>query len=277
MNILQSELWDGVIPIEFQCSSLDIAVSTHEPMSRSLVDSRASSVFHLASRYSYLPLAAERAIDTFTKHLVVDITSEIWFESYNIALKPNLPIGVLFDLLHDVDGRRRDQLDLSVVPDSLPLPWIITINFQRFPSSLIHKVPVVERMFYQSLKQALYLLRESIAALTVLTKEEHETLWAALKTGDFQDYHGVRERLVPSLTSEEVRHIPVRLVSGGIATQRLIPASRELSIQAVTRDYFSLDEKQVMAQGVLLPAHAPLVEVWYFFSSADLFLYLLLA
>ena len=189
MDVITKQLWMGKIPVEFSLCMSDNACATLP-----------SNQFGLYSRFSYLPAAGASIVEYF-RLSAVDMLSDVWFESNGIPLRVNLPIGVLYDLMH----RRSTTIPI--------VPWKIVVHFTGFPGEKVIKCPneiSSARLFAHSLKQALFLLYGSTRPYNTLPLDSQESLWLAAKWGQLSRFDHLVEMLMPNI--ESIRTIPVRIV-----------------------------------------------------------------
>lgn len=187
---------------------------------------------------------------------------------------------------------------------SLGGPWEVVIHFHRFPHDQLLRCDLerIREQYYHSLKQALHLLHGSTIPFSNLSLERRSEMWEGACTGEFAKYAPGFRDLVP--LRETVRLIPVRLIQHGTpAIQKPVTISVPLAVSnhsstdtdatapstsESTRDttlgnvinsflqhHASRGEDlSVLVQGVAVPLHASIFEVWATLSSADLFLYI---
>jgi hypothetical protein len=286
-EIMEKLLWDGKIPIEFNIFQSDIAsIATPDPL------------FILGSRYSYLLAVASEVVDIF-RLCAIELTSDVWFSSGGTPLRPNLPIGVLFDLHY------------SKAAEAALTPWVVFVHFQRFPIGTIVSCPSEDacaKLYTHSLKQALFLLHGSTRQYNSLSVESQSLLWESTRSGSYDLWQPISEELTPSPDCLKV--IPIRMIfsdcrptvqkpfllSGPVVTlgdainellthsfppKRKAAASIDSTLEAgappnplsVSLDHDSISK--VFLHGIeSVPRGAKLYDVWRLFCHADLFLYI---
>lgn len=248
--------------------------------------------FAVCSRYQFLIPALSDIIQYFSIHCI-QFSSEMWFEFNNFVLKPNIPIGLLYDLCGQPS-----------------LPWQLTIHFQAAPKELsmirCQSIVDTEKLYFQSLKQAVYLIHGSTRVYYALTVDMQKSLWNDILKADMKHAREMMcsATVIPAQDTD-IRNIPVRLyrthslivVQGpiqtkyasqlrdegdgmdatvttvAVAVQRLLHMEHHSESESL--DFFA--RHAVLAQGIELPLEAPLGLVWRLFSHLDLFLNLCIA
>lgn len=265
----KNELWAGCLPIKLVLAEEDLA-SVFNP----------DPVFLLAPRFSYLSCVASEAVDFF-RESAIEFSSEAWFDCKGIALRSNLPVGVLYDLTTD-EGKS--------------LPWTITVHLQAFPEQKILKSgspKTSEAYFFHNLKQALHLLHGSTRLFNELTIEKQSMLWEGARSGMLQQYQELSRTLLPM--KAEVKLIPIRILRRGerpmiqrpvtiVRYDDISQETHEKTLGEVIKDDFLpfLDEfdfsklGSLQVQGISVPLNSPIFTVWYLLKHADFFLYVVL-
>lgn len=100
MHVAAAMVWEGAVPIQLSLYASESAIS--EPL---------PPLFLLAPRCTYLPLLAEAVLSHHQEALPPGVESPLWFAHDGLALRTDLSVGVLFDLL--ASGQR---------------PWRLTVH-----------------------------------------------------------------------------------------------------------------------------------------------------
>eukprot|EP01038_Epipyxis_sp_PR26KG_P008175 gene8175-11060_t len=274
-------LWEGRVPIKM-IIAIDEIATFYPP----------EPYYTVASRFSYLPVIAHDAIEHF-KHSAIDFSSSIWFESNNMPLRSFLPIGVLFDL-HVTE---ENKLDI----------WEIIIHLRNYPKILLlkcHDSEQAEKLLFQSIKQALYLLYGSTRIFNELNVVNQKLLWEGCTQRSRISFENAVFDLRPSINDAKL--IPIRFVRKNFPTiQR--PVSPFITVTTTifenvttkqsaddnnsnqvekTLEYLYMEilpflqpvydyqSIKFLIHGIEIPLSAPVYEVWKLFSHADLFLYI---
>jgi hypothetical protein len=213
---LQSELWKGLIPIEFVMDISDIATNV-------VVDSH----YLLASRYSYLYEISQETIAYFQTK-AIEISSLIWYECQGVELKHYLPVGVLYDM-YDFENR-----NLSSNQNQEFHPWKIIIHFQKPSKALLTVISANEtqRVYFHTIKQSLHQLYGSTSDFNLLTIENQNQLWKAVNSGNLEQFRLLQSILAPE--KQTIRQIPVRIFIDGIVRQKLVRPSRSSTSSSVS-------------------------------------------
>mmetsp|Transcript_16354 Transcript_16354/g.27633 ORF Transcript_16354/g.27633 Transcript_16354/m.27633 type:complete len:287 (-) Transcript_16354:2125-2985(-) len=281
------DLWCGRIAIELSLADED-ATSLDAP----------HPVHLLCSRFAYLPAVAANAVREFQQH-AIDFSPDVWFEADGSPLKSNLPIGVLSDILRKEDNE---------------LPWKIRVHFQNFPSQQIMKCTdptSMEKVYFHSLKQGLFLLHGNTHLFNDLSVTMQNHLWLGIQQGCRSDSYAeiIDGKFKRDCSAENVRCIPIRVFTRERPMmQRPVAALRSKAplsnkdadvneeeassnirtLQDVlVEDFGFLSPKgdtscdnhsiQVTCHGVVVPFESPILDLWKVMSYSDLFLYLWVA
>lgn len=171
-----------------------------------------------------------------------------------------------------------------------------------------------EQMYFHSLKQALFVLHGNTRAFNELSVEQQRKLWQSTQTGNLIEFEGVAVAMRPLSDSngtrsiQSLRGLPVRVVrknkptlqrpvsifkhaeTGTIPTRSKTCAGSdpvETSARPVVRTLLQVlsedfgiaaesSERKCIIQGVDVPLHAPIYDLWRLMSHADLFLYIII-
>ena len=116
----------------------------------------------------------------------------------SINFNSDVPVGVLHDLY--------------LGKSKFKSPWKISIHFQAYPKSvLIYKHVEVEKVFFHSMKQALFMLYSNARVFNDLSIENQQLIWK----GVVEARGSLQESLfntVLKLPKDQVKLIPVRLI-----------------------------------------------------------------
>jgi len=281
------EVWLGEIPAVFALARDEVTTMT------------APLPFHTClPRQSLLPFVTEavrKHFLPFAPPIIGD--SQMWFEHAGDALRWQLPIGVLYDLLVGDRGEER-------------LPWEITVHFQQFPSgTLLRSSPQdAEQLLLNALKESCYLQCGSALPVMSLPPEVQRQLADALASGSYDTFAPVGEQLRKGTLAQlgggeaKPRAVPLRVCVGQTswrqtavppvvapskepsrlsdALAQLMPdhfgasagAGADASSSAAGDDEAAPDER-VLVQGVHVPLHTPLAWLAEACSHPDGFLY----
>ena len=262
LEIIATEVWKGHVALEIGISEKDLS-STVLP----------GSCFIFASRMSYLAVIAADVIDHL-RSFAIELVPDVWFEYNGIPLKSNLPVGVLFDLFH---------------PHAVRSSWKITVRFRDFPEDqILHccSRENAEKHFMHNLKQALHSLHGSTRSFNAINTEDQSTVWECCNSGNRQGYECVAKD-VRSCSKELVRSIPIRFlfVSGQaqvITVQKpcrvFVDEARSQvttlkSILEQIAPSISLEDHEVVVQGIIIPIESPVYDLWLSLAHADFYLY----
>ena len=155
----QSECWLGGLPAVFTLAP-DEVTTLRPPRPYAMV----------LPRQSFLPFVTD-AVRRHFEPYGPPMGGELWFEASGVALRWQIPIGVLFDLLVG---------EQSAVAHTLP--WRITIHFQSFPTDALLRatVPEAEAVLLNALKESCFLRCGSAMPAMTLSPASQQQLAAAL-------------------------------------------------------------------------------------------------
>jgi autophagy-related protein 5 len=206
-----------------------------------------------------------------------------WFEDEDtqMALRWHIFVGTLWDM-----------------KTQRSLPWRIRLHFTAYPSSQIlpldtDVISQVQYYYKNSLKQALCIQYGNSKVAMNLTKESHSKLWEAVCTTNLNLYNSVHsETDMMSLD----HFIPIRLYLSNQSApiQRSCPKSHDGYTRTLGTcllewlpDLFSIDAENNQCivpspdvecwrvQGIQVPLHVSLWELWTELSHPDHFCYII--
>ena len=144
-----------------------------------------------------------------------------WFEDEEtgLPLRWHLFAGILFDSKQAGKEARQStegeaDRSIAVANDAGGVPWRIRLHFNNYPSSQIlpldqndNVLTVVQRMYKNSLKQALFLQSGSSKVAMNLSKQSHQQVWDSIVSAKHQLYREVNKDLRAAPSS-----IPIRVL-----------------------------------------------------------------
>lgn len=193
-----------------------------------------------------------------------------------------MPLGVIYDLYY---------------PQNNVQPWKITIRVRDFPSDKLIRCntrEAAEKLYLQSLKQALYVLQGNTRSFNALILEQQQLLWSAANSGNREEFESISNELIK--TSSAVKCIPVRLllrsctkkdnsqaIQSTLCIQRPVYAFKdqlqgeETELVHVLQQFapeMNLELATILVQGINIPLNTPILSLWRMCYHADLFLYI---
>ena len=90
MDAAAAMVWEGAVPIQLSLNASESAI--REPL-------LPLTLFLLAPRCTYLPLVAEAVLSHHQEALPPGVEIPLWFAHDGLALRTDLSVGVLYDLL----------------------------------------------------------------------------------------------------------------------------------------------------------------------------------
>eukprot|EP00469_Lotharella_globosa_P015460 CAMPEP_0167828566 /NCGR_PEP_ID=MMETSP0112_2-20121227/11517_1 /TAXON_ID=91324 /ORGANISM="Lotharella globosa, Strain CCCM811" /LENGTH=203 /DNA_ID=CAMNT_0007731847 /DNA_START=1 /DNA_END=612 /DNA_ORIENTATION=+ len=158
-------------------------------------------IYILLPRVSYLPLVTSRVRDHFINSAPA-VRGDMWFDYEGKPLKWNLPIGVLFDLLHC----------------NKSLPVDITVHFTGYPEGEIlpcKSLSTVSEHFFHCLKEACFLKYGSSANVMNMAQSVHKKIEQSLVTADYKTFdEASKEILRGGEGKNNTQRLPVRIFLG---------------------------------------------------------------
>ena len=188
----RESIWKGKIPILFSLSENEVISKSQPP-----------KLFLLLPRMTYLPLVTDRVRDHFTPHAPA-LEDGMWFENFDErdgrkeALKWHLPIGVLYDLyshsLSNINNNNNNNSSNNGIDDCnpYPIPWKLIVHFQSYPQSNIisrcDNISSVKSVYFNYLKQSLFLSYNSVSFVTQLQTNDQNELWNSVCQSNYSLY-----------------------------------------------------------------------------------------
>lgn len=165
-------------------------------------------LFCLASRLAYPPFLFNDVYEHFKLCLPprmgqsYEISSLMWFDYNNVALRWHYPLGVLCDVL---------------VGREVPNPWDLTVHFRGTSSKEL--LPFtglgdLQKTVMSAFRQAVFLQQGSAAPFMKLPKQQQQQLWDSIKGTNLEAYDEVQRQLLCQSLSR-CRSLAVRLHLSG--------------------------------------------------------------
>jgi autophagy-related protein 5 len=226
---------------------------------------------------SYLAVVAADVID-YLRSFAIELVPDVWFECDGVPIKSNLPLGVIFDMFQPKDARGA---------------WKITVRFRDFPEEkILHCCTrdTAEKLYMHSMKQALQTLHGSTRAFNAINTEDQSMLWETCNSGNLNGFESIANALRPT-TRELTRCVPVRFLFVSSHNSEVLTIQKPIrmfldetrnqvsTLESVLQQVapsISVNDHEVVVQGVAVPFDSPIYELWLSFAHADLFLYVII-
>jgi autophagy-related protein 5 len=206
-----------------------------------------------------------------------------WFEdeATELPLRWQLFAGILWDSHQKSSGDG--------------LPWKIRLHFTNYPSSQLLELDsstggglltTVERIFKNSLKQALVLQHGHAKVTLNMTKQSHQRMWDSIVTSKYSIYKPLQE----DIQAKEANHlIPIRLLvdsSKPLIQKRCDDQSLtlgQLLHQWIPQHFEKANNDEIQPKlptvswrvsGIVPPLSTPIVDLWQTLCHPDTFLYI---
>lgn len=306
---LCEQIWNGCVPVLFDMASNEIISNIMNGIQDPV------SIFLLLPRISYLPLVTEKVHNHFATYAPA-LSDGMWFEFNGNPLKWNFPIGVLYDLyIHEQykNPNNNDNNDGKIDQNDDPV-WKIIVHFQSYPSEDVimrcDNINAVKILFFNYLKQSLFLAYNNINAIASLKKDDQNALWNGVCTADYNLYFPIYQSLFGRISNKhsKMMRYPFRIILRGFDegdnTQKkidLIPIQRPIKVNNDENDtdgniitlekclkhiipgvmqmyYNQNNNKQIdiIIQGMKIPLNVPMMWLIRHATSADCFLYIVI-
>ena len=275
---LKQQICNGYVPVLFSMSNNEI-VSKKEPQ----------SIFLLLPRMSYLLLVTNKIRKYFTPYAAA-LSDGIWFKYNDYPLKWNMPIGILFDLFN-----AENECSGPV--------WKVTVHFQSYPEEEIMRcdhIDTVKSMYFNALKQSIFLAYGNIHCISKLNKNDQNSLWNSICKANYNSYFAIYESIFTRNSDKLIRY-PVRIILRGFdPSLDLIPIQRPIQVQnnesmtlnqcltdiipgVMTMYHNQLKNNKnhqntmkinIIIQGIKMPLDVPLLWLIQNATAVDCFLYI---
>jgi hypothetical protein len=210
------------------------------------------------SRFSYITAVASEVVEYFQRS-AIDFSTDIWFEYSNIPLRryilffcrlivcvhpfsyfSDIPMGVLHDLYL---GRGK-----------FSNPWKIKVHFQSYPRNVLNKSSTVfelEKIFFHSIKQSIFLLYGTTMMFNDLNVEQQRNIWKAANTGERRLYEPVMKTIRPH--KEAIKLLPVRLIQrhSPVITQKPVKVFADSSMTSLQGVVSSIKRERTLREILL--------------------------
>lgn len=305
---LREQIWNGCVPVLFDMATNEV-INKKDPV----------SIFLLLPRISYLPLVTEKVHNHFATYAPA-LSDGMWFEFNGNLLKCNFPIGVLYDLyIHEQyknpneNNNNHDNNDGKIDQNDDPV-WKIIVHFQSYPSEDVimrcDNINVVKILFFNYLKQSVFLAYNNINAIASLKKDDQNALWNGVCKADYNLYFPIYQSI--SNKHSKMMRYPFRIILRGFDeehnTQKkidLIPIQRPIKVNndendkdgniitlekclkdiipGVMQMYYNQNNNynnnkqiDIIIQGMKIPLDVPMMWLIRHATSADCFLYIVI-
>ena len=282
LALAQRALFEGEIAVLFLLSGREVASNVAPP-----------PLLMMLPRMGYFHLHSADLLRKFFLPYSLPHEDEMWFEYDGIPIKWFLPIGVLNDVMF-----------FSLT--TLVTPWPITVHFQNFPSTLPRFFSLgsdrLRHVYFQILKQSLYLRFGSITSLLEMKKSSQDLLWECLSTRSLDFFQLLKAIVVPfsttndmdldcelgqgssdyedaillSSTPKVLKSLPVRVFLTGalIYSQRPFAPSAQLTIYDYLLQLYNVGASRVVIEGLILETTMALELALDIFVNVDGWLYI---
>ena len=166
---VQEMAWGGQVPIKLVLADDEVASVAPPPPE-----------YVLAPRMAYLPALVQDTIARLRESAIVvgNEKNSTWFECSGFALKWQLPVGVLVDVLS--------------VQELNKLPFTIIVHFRNPPKFLLRGAVdelTAKWEYFNCLKQSACLRFGSAeVVITGLSQQQQNTMWDAVVNGRYADF-----------------------------------------------------------------------------------------
>ena len=145
--------------------------------------------------------------------------NEVWFEYRGVPLKWHIPTGLLFDLLSEGEGENPKggtEGSAAAAQDAKEkgtqaYPWCLTIHFRSYPRDILlpSGPDSLQATYFNSLKEAAYVLTGSSQAVMSLTKNSQRELWKNVLEAQDADFFANINKM--ELGKPTRSRIPIRI------------------------------------------------------------------
>ncbi|OBA20361.1 hypothetical protein METBIDRAFT_44020 [Metschnikowia bicuspidata var. bicuspidata NRRL YB-4993] len=246
-----------------------------------------------AKRMLYFPVYFPRIIDFFRIATgCLDLCAQpVWLEHGNVAIRWNLPVGLLYDLLylpdHETARDRSWTLVLRLASPHNPYPSDQIIPFGPASGETVDYDTLLNQVFINALKQSCYVLNGNSRSVLSLSADDTCALWRAMAKHDMSVYSNIRRKL--ATPGQGTRHrLPLKIFEAGSATLFQAPVwsadtdgrpntlARAMSAQVAGLSARPFPRVYVHGVNVDVLLNEPLVDLWTRFRFMDNFLYIVI-
>ena len=181
------------------------------------------------------------------------------------------------------------------------LPWNITVHFSNFPSSLprcYSLLDKVRQLYFNVLKQALYMKHGSISSLLEANKAQQNILWDSIGNRSMQFFNIFKPILNPTALPSDIvvsdsslnqddsvlvssnfknsKQLPIRVFlnsNNPFFSQRPSP-SFKVSIAEYLKKLYGVTTNSVVIHGINVKTDLRLLEAYEWFANIDGWLYI---
>lgn len=281
MNDIKQLLWNGELNV---LVSIDPSfLMKGSPREIAVLRIRVPRETYLVN---YMPFIWNKIKSFLSFDPLTDSEKYFWFEHNKTPIPWNYPVGVLFDCLAgksatfttSFENQVKDVLTFLrihlVMGDSLP-PTIIPIASSKTQA---------EKFWFHQWKQVCFILNGSLKAIMSLSVNEARKFWGSVITRNFQDFIEISNKI----SSSRPRHIPLiiqtsrtsgtfRISQPTISMTGVNPTLKDIEGDILdVKEGINGNDVMVICQGIEIPWHMVLYDLYSKLRSFDGFLYITL-
>lgn len=202
---IKDKLWNGSINVRILLES----DNTEEP----------KELLITVYRNSYFPIYFPSVISYFQQYNERITKLPVWLEYETVPIKWNLPIGVLFDLLHlpsIIQHRENSSWTLILRCSSgYPADQVIPFIYNE-PDDSINYSRLLKEVVVNQLKQSCFVINGNSKPIMNLSERDSDDMWNAIRTHNLKSFYQINKKIIPP--RKKFQKLPVKIYIPGSST-----------------------------------------------------------
>lgn len=242
-------------------------------------------------RNSYFPIYFPSVITYFQKYNEKIKYMPVWLEYETVPIKWNLPIGVLYDLLHlssIVQNREDSSWTLTLrFSDDYPTDQVIPFTYTDVDNSINYN-KLLKEVIVNQLKQSCFVINGNSKPIMNLSEKDSDELWNSIRIHNLKSFNQINKKIIP--IQKKFQKLPVKIYIPGSATIIHAPiypysdSGEAVLLRDILEEYLpdlmssnneTLGSIYIHGINVETIINKDIIDVWELFKHLDNFLYII--
>ena len=242
-------------------------------------------------RNSYFPIYFPSVITYFQKYNEKIKYVPVWLEYETVPIKWNLPIGVLYDVLHlssIIQNREDSSWTLKLrFSDDYPTDQVIPFTYTDVDNSVNYN-KLLEEVVVNQLKQSCFVINGNSKPIMNLSEKDSDELWNSIRTHNLKSFNQINKKIIP--LQKKFQKLPVKIYIPGSSTIIHAPiypyrvSGEAVLLKDILEEHFpdlmsnnneTLGSIYIHGINVEAIINKDIINVWELFRHLDNFLYII--